>query len=162
MIKIIDTIDYVNVYYQYLRLEKNIVWQETLHKGKQSGVQFIDNEDPWLSAVGKSKGKELEYTNLNPYYKNTVFEKIIEKYNLTRTRLMWLGSNSCYSFHRDSTVRIHIPLITNDQCFLIFKDFEVIHMPVGKVYWVDTTLEHTAINGHLENWRLHLVGCVEK
>lgn len=162
MIKLLENIEYEPILNEYYKLEPNIVWQDSMHKGKQSGLQYLLGKDPWLSAVGKFQGiSELEYNILNPFYKNSIFERIINTYQLTRTRLMWLGANACYSFHKDTTPRIHIPLITNDQCFLIFKNFNIINMSLGGVYWIDTRNEHTAINGS-DKWRLHLVGVVEK
>lgn len=62
--------------------------------------------------------------------------------------------------HADTTPRVHIPLITNPQSWFIFKNGMTINLDVGKVYWLDTRREHTAINGS-DDWRLHLVGVVE-
>jgi hypothetical protein len=159
MIKIIDKINSEQILNIYYTLEPNIIWYTYLPKGKQSGLQYKTDDDIWLGATGKSKGNELSYNNLNPFFKNTIFEKLIEKYNLKRARLMWMGPNSCYTFHKDNTPRIHIPLLTNEQCFLIFKEGLIEHLKIDNVYWVDTTKEHTAMNGS-NFWRLHLVGAV--
>lgn len=91
---------------------------------------------------------ELEYTN-----------SIITKLNLYRTRVMKLKPKTCYSYHRDMTMRIHIPLITNSGCMLIVND-EVKKLPAdGNWYLIDTTKRHTAINASLKE-RIHIVGCV--
>ena len=87
----IDTID-VNTILKILDdLNDNIIWTQYTGQGKQAGLQYKLGEDPWTSSVGKSQGSELEYTELNPFFKNTIFETIIEKYNLKRTRLMWVN-----------------------------------------------------------------------
>ena len=144
----------------YLEIEKEIVWTDYGAKGRQAGLQFKALEDPWASAVGVSKGAELTYTNLNPFFKNTVFEEIINKYNLLRTRLMWIGPMSCYSMHRDTTPRIHLPLITNPNCYFVFKKGIIEHLMVGKVYRTNTIEEHTFINCSNQS-RLHLVGVID-
>ena len=73
---------------------------------------------------------------------------------------MWMGGKSCYSMHRDQTPRLHIPLVTNPQCYIVFQKGQVEHLTTGSVYWVDTRLEHTAMNGSDVD-RLHLVGSIE-
>ena len=161
MIKIISDInarELVDVYYS---LESNIKWTEFGNKGRQAGLQYFDEQDPWASAVGKSQGRELEYTNLNPFFAETVFEQVIKDYNLSRTRLMWINPFSCYSIHKDTTPRIHVPLITNLSCYFVFAKTGLRHLNFGKVFWVDTRENHTFINCS-EIPRLHLVGVVEK
>ena len=131
-------------------------------KGKQCGLQYAEHDDPSSSAVGRLKpGKtETEYSLLNPLFQNTIFENIIREYKLVRTRLMWVNPYACYSIHKDKTKRLHIPLVTNADCLFIFPDHEkLIHLPVGNVYTVDTTKNHSFCN-FSEHPRLHLVGCI--
>ena len=160
MIKLIDTVNVENILTQYQQLENIIQWTDYGHKGRQTGLQYKTDEDPWSSAVGKSQGRELDYTNLNPCFKDTVFEEIINKYNFKRARLMWVGSYACYSMHKDETPRIHIPLVTNPACYFVFRNGKIINLPIGKVWHVDTRLIHTFINCS-DHPRLHLVGVVE-
>jgi hypothetical protein len=161
MIKVIKSVTELNLKEQYHAIEHTIHWSEFGVANRQTGLQYLDGEDPWTSAVGKSQGKDLEYTNLNPTFKNTIFETLINDYNLTRTRFMWVGPNTCYSMHRDVTPRIHIPIITNDQCFFVFKRGMVAHLQQDFVCWVDTRQTHTFINCSAES-RLHLVGVVKE
>jgi hypothetical protein len=161
MIKsVIDTIDIEPILNSFLELDKDIIWTNYT-QGKQTGLQYKLNEDPWTSAVGKSSGKELEYTELNPFFKDTIFETIINKYNLKRTRLMWVNKKSCYSIHADETPRVHIPLITNPECYFLFKLGLIVHLNINSVWWVNTKLQHTFLNCS-DLPRLHLVGVVEK
>lgn len=89
---------------------------------------------------------ELDYTN-----------SIIEDLNLFRTRIMRLPKKSCLSYHKDPTKRIHIPIDTNDSCFLLI-DKLAHNLPNDNcAYLVDTTKPHTAINASFEP-RTHLVG----
>jgi hypothetical protein len=157
MIKVINNIDVTTILESYSLIEPNIVWTEYGHKGKQTGLQYFNMEDPWTSAVGVSRGRELEYNRLNPFFKNSIFEEIIKEYNLKRTRLMWVYPFACYTMHYDTTARIHIPLITNPECYFVFKNGLVENLKIGSSYWVDTTKPHTFINCS-EHKRLHLVG----
>jgi hypothetical protein len=161
MIKIIDTIDVENILTQYQQLENIIQWTDYGHKGRQAGLQYRVNEDPWISAVGQYGGQEIQYDNLNPFFKNTIFEEIINEYKFLKTRLMWVGPYACYSMHRDQTPRIHIPIITNPECYFVFKNGTIQHMAVGLVYWTDTTQYHTFMNCSSIS-RLHLIGVVAK
>lgn len=147
----------------YQKLENKIQWQTFSKdgglKGKQVSLQYKEgDEDIWTSGTDKCKGRETLYNKLNPLITGTVFESIIDEFKLTRSRFMWLAPWSCYSMHYDSSGRLHIPLITNNQCFMVFKD-GVENLPVGWIYSVDTTKKHTAMNGS-DHWRLHFIGCL--
>jgi hypothetical protein len=160
MITLLDNIDNTPLIECYKRLENDIKWVE-YPNGKQTGLQYNDGNDPWTDAVGRLKPNQkwdLD-AKLNPHFKNTLFETLIKKYKITRTRFMWLKPYSCYSMHKDDTARIHIPLITNDQCYFVFKDKGCFNLPVGGVYWIDTLLSHSAMNCSNE-WRLHLLGAL--
>jgi hypothetical protein len=160
MIKIIKKVNSAEILSEYLKIENDLEWTNDGHKGKQCGLQYKINKNPWSSAVGRAKGNELEVNILNPLFKDTIFESIINEYNLKRTRLIWSGPYSCYSMHTDSTPRIHVPLITNKECFFLFKEGSPQYMSAGFLYWVDTRKYHTFINCSEKN-RLHLVGIVE-
>jgi hypothetical protein len=160
MIKSLNSIDHNNIINEYKTVESSLVWTEYGHKGKQCGLQFKDGEDPWTSAVGPSKGNELSYINLNPFFKNTIFEELIDSYKLYRTRLMWVGPYACYSMHKDTSPRIHIPLITNKDCLFVFRSKIPTHLSAGSVFWTDTRHSHSFMNCS-DQPRLHLVGVVE-
>ena len=155
----IDTINISSILLNLSKLNSNIIW-EVSRQGKQTGLQYKPGEDPWNSAVGRSKGGELQYLELNPFFKDTIFETLINQYNLKRTRLMWVNPKSCYSLHQDETPRIHIPLITNPECYFLFSPGNLLHLPVSSVWWVNTKLKHTFLNCS-DYPRLHLVGIVE-
>ncbi len=160
MIKILTSYNIEPLLISYYNIEKDLVWTDYGNK-KQVGLQFKDLEDPWASAVGTSKGNELTYTNLNSIFKDTIFEELINQYKLKRTRLMWVSPMTCYSMHKDSTPRIHIPMITNPECYFVFKQGIIQHMPVGSVYWTNTVNLHTFMNCS-DKPRLHLIGAVNK
>jgi len=160
MIKILKKINKQEILDSYRLLEPNIQWTDYSHKGKQAGLQYKVDEDPWTSAVGRIEGNELGYTNINSFFKGTIFETLINQYNLKRTRLMWVGPYACYSMHKDETPRIHIPLITNPECYFVFRSGLIEHLSDDSIYWIDTTQTHTFMNCS-DQPRLHLVGVVE-
>jgi hypothetical protein len=160
LIKKLESIDIIPILTEYTRLEPNIVWTDYGFKGKQSGLQHKENEDVWASAVGRSSGNEFASSILNPFFKDTVFEEIINKYKLFKTRLMWLNPYACYSMHQDESPRIHIPLVTNKHCYFIFKKFFPTYLEINNVYWTDTTHYHSFMNCS-DLPRLHLVGAVQ-
>ncbi len=131
----------------------------------QSGIS-VDCQDlnNYLNACGGGFTAEQEksFNTLHSFYKNTYMEELLLKFDFSVFRLRWmiLFGKGCYSFHRDWTTRVHIPIITNAQAYLIFKEpTKAYHLSVGKTYLVDTTQTHSGMNGHNE-WRVHLVGCV--
>ena len=84
---------------------------------------------------------------------------IIEEHQLYRTKFFKMKPKTCYSYHRDQTKRLHVPVITNDKCFLVVDDV-VVRTPVdGASYVIDTTKIHTAVNASFEE-RVHLIGCL--
>ena len=159
MIKVVKPVSHVRLRLGYLSLENDVVWTESGNGSRQAAIQYNLDGDPWTSAVGKSKGQELTYDILNPYFKDTIFEKLVDEFQLKRSRLMWVGPKTCYSMHIDSTPRIHIPIYTNSDCYFIFKHGIVEFLKPGNAYWVDTRLAHTFINCS-DKPRLHLVGVV--
>lgn len=164
MIKVLQSYNISPLLRYYLEFEKEMVWTEHGSK-RQTGIQYKPGEDPWTSAVGRSIiGSGLAYTELNPFFKDTIVEDIVTKFNLLKARFLWVGPMTCYSMHRDESPRIHIPIITNTQCYFVFKgnDTSIIqHMPAGSVYWTNTMETHTFMNCS-ERPRLHLVGAVSE
>ena len=161
MIKTIGPIDSAKILSAYNEIESGIQWTESGHKGRQTGLQYSEGNDPWTDAVGKHRGiVENNYNLLNPYYKNTVFEELIIEYKLYRTRLMWVGPFAAYSMHQDSSHRLHIPMVTNLDCYFVFKKGIVQHLPLNSVYLVDTRYHHTFMNASADS-RLHLVGVID-
>ena len=161
LIKILDKIDIEPILKSYNELESNIQWTD-YPTTKQVGLQYRIENDPWSDAVGSSRSNLnktwYENVSINPYFKDTIFEEIIVKCKMTRTRLIWVKPFSCYSLHVDNEPRLHIPIITNNQCFFVFKEMPIYYMEPGNLYWANTTKLHTFINCSSEP-RLHLISC---
>ena len=122
------------------------------------------NNDPFLGVsfvkdIIKKGYKETDFTYL--LFDMPYTNSIINNLNLCRTRIMNLKYKTCYSYHQDLTKRIHIPLVTNENCWIIIEK-EVKHYPAdGNWYEIDTTKKHTAVNASWED-RIHLVGNLRK
>lgn len=156
MIKILEDFDINPILDCYKRLEPDIQWEEYTNS-KQTGLQYRESKDPWKDAVGVYNGTWIGENILNPFFKNTIFEEIINNNNLIRTRFMWAKPFSCYTMHKDVSPRFHIPIITNPDAYFVFKEEGITHLPAGHAYWIDTRKHHTVMNCS-KDWRLHLVG----
>ena len=105
---------------------------------------------------------EVDLNLMNEWFKNSYVEEVIniinETYNTTKWRFMRLSSERrAYSYHKDETKRLHIPLLTNDECmFIIEKQLYEMNQP-GVLYEMDTTQYHTALNLGWSD-RVHMVG----
>ena len=118
-------------------------------------LQSNESRDPFLGC------------GINPYdtalvkkiFDTPVLNAIIDDHGLYRTRVMRMKPKTCYTYHQDPTKRLHVPVVTNDKCFLVVDD-KVVRCPeIGKPYVIDTTKLHTAVNASLET-RIHIVGCI--
>ena len=120
----------------------------------------------YRSALKEEYAKlEMQWSKINEIFEDTylheIYNRLEQMFDLGRMRFLCLGVNSCYTYHQDATIRFHIPLYTNDECIFFDENYTPYHMPVGKIYLVDTTKFHTAANfGKHE--RLHIVGAVNR
>tara|TARA_R110002074_G_scaffold360061_1_gene532649 strand:- start:6 stop:494 length:489 start_codon:yes stop_codon:yes gene_type:complete len=120
------------------------------------GTNSLKDNKPASSALKPYKATDFTEFNFNLPYIN----HIIEELNLCRTRVLVLHPKTCYSLHKDPSKRIHIPVVTNEKCWMIVNK-EIMHLPAdGRYYEIDTTQEHTALNGSWEA-RTHIVGCIK-
>ena len=90
---------------------------------------------------------ELDYTN-----------SIIEDLSMFRTRIMIIKPKTCLTLHADPRKRIHIPIETNEDCFLMIDQYAHHLSADGSAYLADTTKLHTTINASLGINRTHIVG----
>jgi hypothetical protein len=128
---------------------------------KQISLQGVEGQIDPFYGIGKLAGLEHKESDfiypLFPEMKYT--NKVLKDLNMVRARVMKLRPFNCYSYHKDASQRMHIPLITNDKCFMIIEN-EVFHYPAdGTAYLINTTKMHTALNAGHED-RIHIVGCI--
>ena len=96
---------------------------------------------------------------VNFHFNLPYINSLLLKYNVGYARVMILNSKECYTYHKDKTKRIHIPIETNENNFFVMND-KVFRLPAdGSVYEVDTTNIHTFVNASIIK-RRHIVGTV--
>ena len=125
-----------------------------------------ENKDPFglgrvqISLNACMQGSELsEEDFIHPIFDFYYINSIMKKLNMKRTRVMRMPPMKCTTYHIDATKRIHIPLITNDDCFFVIED-EIYRLPVNENYYiVDTTKRHTFVNAS-DKERIHIVGVI--
>jgi hypothetical protein len=107
---------------------------------------------------------EKNFKYINPALKGTAIERWLLSLEqpVYRSRLLLMTPRSTYSVHTDMSPRFHIPVITNDQCFMCFPSNQIMqYMPAdGTSYWVDTRNPHTFVNCSDQN-RIHLVAVTD-
>ena len=135
---------------------------ETLPKyDKQIMLQTVEgNDDPDYGTGSIIKLKHSERDFKHPLFPQLEYtNSIIASLNMYRTRVLVLPPQCCYTYHRDLSKRIHIPLITNDRCLMIVDDIVYRYPADGNHYVMDTLKPHTALNGSKQD-RIHIVGCI--
>ena len=121
------------------------------------GVEGVDDPNYGIGFFKDNNHNESDF-NVELYPTLTYTNKTIRDLGMTRTRMMKMQPKTCYSYHRDMTPRIHIPLVTNPNCFFVIED-KVVRLPAdGNHYLIDTTKRHTFVNASWEE-RIHIVGC---
>jgi hypothetical protein len=152
------------------------------HKLKDEVLQIIENigfEDnqiilqskgdieEWHVGIGSidelDEKDETLYCNIHKSIEHTEIARIIKKHNGYRARIIALAPRRCYSVHADYSPRMHVPIETNDQCWMIWPyENHCTRMPAGYLYLTDTTKEHTFFNGSLDEKRIHLMFCINR
>ena len=118
----------------------------------------------WDSSTGTREGiDEAQWDQIHPELAGTWWDNFLKSFpfKLYRARLMTMHPRTCYSIHTDMNPRIHIAIKTHRQARFIFTvPPSNTHLPAdGSVWWIDTTKEHSAMNGSMED-RIHLVACL--
>tara|TARA_B100001250_G_C19812874_1_gene796652 strand:+ start:1553 stop:2023 length:471 start_codon:yes stop_codon:yes gene_type:complete len=131
-----------------------IEWNQIYLQGKEKGIDPIE---PTKGRMWKEIDEEELLWDVNlfdfPY-----INSILDERKLCRTRIMKTKPKSCYLWHKDPRKRLHIPITTNEHCFLLLEHDGRMHLPAtGESYIVDTTQYHTQVNASREE-RIHIVG----
>jgi hypothetical protein len=159
-----------NLVIEVNELVKNFPFKDNV---LQLGLQVKDPNDDSIDQFYESTGRirrtggmiiEPQYKFIHPKLKGGYIDQWIQslsEYRIVRTRLMYMLPRTCYSIHSDPYPRIHLPVVTNGQCLMLFPgDNSIEHMPAdGTSFYVDTTKKHTFVNCS-EVPRIHLVGVV--
>ena len=93
--------------------------------GEQVCLQGVHSDGDPFYGIGSALDFEEQHKEdeFNVCLFNTKYiNSILDKHNVVRTRVMRQQRKTCYSYHIDYTKRIHIPVYTNEDCFLILDD----------------------------------------
>jgi hypothetical protein len=115
--------------------------------------------DPFLG-IGRTTEFDYEEKDFcEPTFDLSYTNSVIQHLGMFRTRVMKMKMKTCYTYHQDKTPRIHVPLVTHENCFFVYED-KVVRCPAnGMAYYVDTRKRHTFVNSWIQE-RIHIVGCV--
>lgn len=127
-------------------------------------LKYVFGEGGGLDSDGNPIEHEVkltqsDFTVLNSEldYLAHVHNVLSEDYDIGRFRIMAMKHKKVMSMHTDTSKRIHIPIITNENCLMVI-DRVIYHMDAdGSVYLTDTTKPHTAFNANHKFLRLHLL-----
>lgn len=161
LVKLLGNVDNFDL----LRTEVNDIISTKLTDQNQINLQNLSGEeDDWYCGIGSAvrlrNSNEKDYKFIQPSLKGTAIESIINRYGAYRTRIMNMRPRSCYSVHSDFSFRIHIPISTTRQAWMVWPFAnECHHFEEGNIYWTNTQKPHSAFNGSEAN-RIHIVMCV--
>ena len=128
---------------------RGLFWTRPDHTGVE-----VQREEP----IDETRYSQFVELFADTYFKE-VYDRLIEKYQLGRIRLLWKLPRTTLSWHRDPEPRLHIPIITNPGAHMIVESVNH-HMPAdGHVCITNNTRYHNAFNGGEED-RVHLVATV--
>jgi hypothetical protein len=142
----------------------NLINKVQFDKNQIMCQSLVEDTNNWTSGIGRieelEEKEEQKYNQINSDLKGTYIEKLILQHAAYRARIMIMQPRQCYSIHADPSKRIHIPIVTNDQCWMIWPKFNSCNqLQTHRAYLTDTTKPHTFINGGTDP-RIHIVMCV--
>ena len=140
---------------------------ELINKGSSfrfpiQGVK--DREETYDNLVGHFFGKEFSESDVNTVldiFDNTETKRCIETIsqyvNTYRARYLTMIPTQTYRMHIDAGWRLHVPIISNDNCYFFHKGEMPYYMEAdGSCYMVSVDYMHTAMNLSEEK-RTHIV-----
>jgi hypothetical protein len=105
---------------------------------------------------------EKDFNIISSTFRDTIFEdlynKLKQKHNIGRLRIMKMEPRKCLSWHKDTSQRLHIVLDTTEGNFMVIED-EIKHMPKNTCWKTNTRRRHTAFNSGTDQ-RIHIVGVI--
>lgn len=148
-----------------LKIEAHkLSWDEVNNVYRQQISLQTNGTSDWQSSTGSRPNQDEEqWDTIHPELAGTWWEDFFKNLPMKvyRSRLMVMMPRTCYSIHKDENPRLHVAIKTHRQARFIFTDPPYVKFipDDSHIWWVDTRIEHTAINGSLEP-RIHLVMCL--
>ena len=157
-----------------LKSEVSVIRRE--HGGEiQVCINNKGTDNDFTSGNGKSDNPQ-NFIHMNSRFQGTYISELISDFpEYFRWRIMCIKPKSTYSIHADHyhmekfyNIRVHIPVITNENSYLVFFDnelgsqgkemFEYYNLQAGNIYKANTSRLHTAFNFDENLERIHIVG----
>jgi len=152
-------IDIIKSELEILPKFNTIICLQCSKETKETSDAIIDPRYPGMKKYLKEKynitfdPKDFKYPLFDMPYINSIMESL----KLANTRVLNLKATACHIYHQDKSnvsPRINIPIITNENCWLIINK-EIHHLPAGYCYLVDTTQWHTSVNASgIDRWSI--------
>lgn len=156
-VRVLATIDIHNLKISLQNYINNALNNEVKQQGLRWAGDFEGISDLRYSAANPKKITEVDFVNWQPG--TEILQTIASQLNIKnqgRVRMLMMLPKTTYSFHYDLDMwRVHIPLITNKDCFMIV-DGKLWHLDVGYAYLVKVKDYHLALNAGNEK-RIHIV-----
>jgi len=164
--KFISSLNVENLKNKLADIDKT-VWKEFTFRQETFDVHAKTLTIPLIF----SKDFESENVNYHPSFERftdeikvltAIFEEKLGFGYITRAILVNLTANSVIPEHIDSGSsldachRMHIPLITNDQCEFRVGD-ELMHMKVGEIWEINNTNKIHSVKNNSNQDRIHLI-----
>lgn len=154
--RIIDTVDLDKIKREISTIDYDITYALQGVNANDDPRKHIMPADNRINAWERSADVTADQL-VNFHFDVPYINSLLTKYNIGYGRVAILKGKTCYTYHKDKTKRIHIPIETNDNNFFVMND-TVFRLPAdGSVYEVDTTYIHTFVNGSVSR-RVHIVG----
>jgi len=142
-----------------VKVKLDMSWKNLQDVGLQSHKPHLDPIKEWQSSTKRSEKSQYPETYFKyPLFDTQLLNRIVGKYGLVRTRIIKSPARKCTAFTRKLSKRVYIPLMTNPGDRIIIEN-KVYSLEVGKIYLVNTTLEHAAINASNKNG-VAIIGCI--
>ena len=163
VVQVLEEIDADRILREYTELAAKVPWEN----GQTSiNYRVWGDEDRHLGGCGwhpeyatRGAAFQKDYTLYNDEYEHTLIKGVLEKYNCYRSRLLTRCTGTCYQWHNDDDLRIHIPIISDPGNWFAFEE-GLKRLDPGYVYLVNTTVKHSFFNGSKTD-RIHVVGNTE-
>lgn len=119
---------------------------------------FVENNI--YKCIGPKPNIEIYHCKYKQKYDLNFLQDIKHQYNIDNFVVACMSPGFEMNWHTDyfEGTRIHIPITTNENCFIETEDIKINCLP-NQVYELDTSKKHTAYNFGKTN-RLHLIGDV--
>lgn len=117
-----------------------------------------DNE-----TITRLKNFEWQWDHLHNIYENTeievLYEYLKQHWIVGRGRFMNMDANNkALTFHNDNSIRLHVPIVTNEDSWFMTEDRSMHQMDeLGSLYVLDATKKHSALMLSRDKNRVHIV-----